>query len=39
MPVFAKRRFQHGAIPVANLRRRLGTLESDYRKQYLAIYA
>ena len=38
MPVFAKRRFQHGAIPVERLRRRLGTLESDYRRQYFAIY-
>jgi len=38
MPVFAKRRFQHGAIPVEHLRRRLGALESDYRRQYLAIY-
>ncbi len=38
MPIFAKRRFQHGAIPVEGLRRRLGTLESDYRRQYLAIY-
>jgi asparagine synthase (glutamine-hydrolysing) len=38
MPIFAKRRFQHGAIPVERLRRRLGALESDYRRQYLAIY-
>jgi len=38
MPVFAKRRFQHGAIPVEGLRRRLGTAESDYRRQYLALY-
>ena len=38
MPVFAKRRFQHGAIPVEGLRRRLGALESDYRRQYLATY-
>jgi asparagine synthase (glutamine-hydrolysing) len=38
MPVFAKRRFQHGAIPLEGLRRRLGALESDYRRQYLATY-
>jgi asparagine synthase (glutamine-hydrolysing) len=38
MPVFAKRRFQHGAIPVEHLRRRLGAPEPDYRQQYLAIY-
>lgn len=38
MPVFAKRRFQHGAIPVERLRRRLAALEPDYRSQYLAIY-
>ena len=38
MPVFAKRRFQHGAMPVERLRRRLGALETDYRKQFLAIY-
>jgi asparagine synthase (glutamine-hydrolysing) len=38
MPVFEKRRFQHGAIPVDGLRQRLGTLETDYRRQYHAIY-
>jgi asparagine synthase (glutamine-hydrolysing) len=38
MPVFAKRRFQHGAIPVERLRLRLAALEPDYRSQYLAIY-
>lgn len=38
MPVFEKRRFQHGAIPVDGLRNRLGTLETDYRRQYLALY-
>lgn len=38
MPIFEKRRFQHGAIPVDGLRRRLGNLETDYRRQYLAIY-
>ncbi len=38
LPVFAKRRFQHGAIPVEGLRRRLGARESDYRRQFLALY-
>ncbi|MBE2215468.1 MAG: asparagine synthetase B family protein [Opitutaceae bacterium] len=38
MPVFEKRRFQHGAIPVDGLRQRLGTLETDYRRQYHALY-
>ena len=38
LPVFDKRRFQHGAIPVEHLRRRLGPLESDYRRQYHALF-
>jgi asparagine synthase (glutamine-hydrolysing) len=38
LPVFEKRRFQHGAIPVEGLRRRLNTPEADYRRQYHAIY-
>jgi asparagine synthase (glutamine-hydrolysing) len=38
MPVFEKRRFQHGAIPVDGLRERLGTQEADYRRQYHALY-
>jgi asparagine synthase (glutamine-hydrolysing) len=38
MPVFPKRRFQHGAIPVQRLRERLPGLEADYRKQFLALY-
>jgi asparagine synthase (glutamine-hydrolysing) len=38
MPVFEKRRFQHGAMPVDELRRRLPTRESEYRKQFLALY-
>jgi len=38
MPIFEKRRFQHGAIPVDGLRRRLNTREADYRRQYHAIY-
>ena len=38
LPVFEKRRFQHGAIPVERLRRRLSPLEADYRRQFLALY-
>jgi asparagine synthase (glutamine-hydrolysing) len=38
LPVFEKRRFQHGAIPVHALRQRLNTSEADYRRQYHAIY-
>jgi len=38
MPVFAKRRFQHGAVSVERLRQRTPGRESDYRKQFLALY-
>jgi asparagine synthase (glutamine-hydrolysing) len=38
MPIFEKRRFQHGAISVDQMRRRIGTLEADYRRQYHAVY-
>ena len=38
MPVFAKRRFQHGAVPVERLRQRTLGVESEYRKQFLAFY-
>ena len=38
MPVFPKRRFQHGAVPVERLRERLSGRESKYRKQFLALY-
>ena len=38
MPVFAKRRFQHGAVPVDRLRQQLSGQESEYRKQFLALY-
>ncbi|HLJ79021.1 MAG TPA: hypothetical protein VKT75_16490, partial [Acidobacteriaceae bacterium] len=38
MPVFPKRRFQHGAIPVEALRRHTLAREADYRKQFLAMY-
>lgn len=38
LPIFEKRRFQHGAIAVSGLRQRLSTQEADYRRQYHAIY-
>jgi asparagine synthase (glutamine-hydrolysing) len=38
MPVFPKRRFQHGAIALDRLRNRLPAQELEYRKQFLAIY-
>ncbi len=38
MPVFAKRRFQHGAVSVERLRERTSGEESEYRKQFLALY-
>jgi asparagine synthase (glutamine-hydrolysing) len=38
MPIFAKRRFQHGALPIEHLRRRLSSRESDYRRQFLLFY-
>jgi asparagine synthase (glutamine-hydrolysing) len=38
MKVFAKRRFQHGAIPLGELRQRLPFKEAEYRKQFLSLY-
>lgn len=38
MPVFPKRRFQHGALPVEMLRSRLPFRETEYRKQFLSLY-
>jgi asparagine synthase (glutamine-hydrolysing) len=38
MPVFPKRRFQHGALPAEALRQRLPYKEAEYRKQFLSIY-
>jgi asparagine synthase (glutamine-hydrolysing) len=39
MPVFPKRRFQHGAVPIDTLRRRLGRSERDYRQAFERLYA
>ncbi len=38
MPVFPKRRFQHGALPADALRGRLPYREAEYRKQFLSLY-
>ena len=38
MPVFPKRRFQHGALPADALRQKLPFREAEYRKQFLSLY-
>ncbi|MHB8519369.1 MAG: asparagine synthase-related protein [Limisphaerales bacterium] len=38
MPVFPKRRFQHGALRKEQLRHRLPEAETGYRSQFLALY-
>ncbi len=39
MPVFPKRRFQHGAVPQERLSERLPDEEAGYRRQFLSLYA
>ncbi len=39
MPVFPKRRFQHGAVKVEKLRQRVPGRELELRKQFLAMYS
>jgi asparagine synthase (glutamine-hydrolysing) len=39
MPIFPKRRFQHGALPVDTLRQHLGDAERVYRQRFLTLYA
>jgi asparagine synthase (glutamine-hydrolysing) len=39
MPVFSKRRFQHGAASVETMRQRLGQSERDYRHAFERLYA
>ena len=39
MKVFAKRRFQHGAISEKALHQRLPHKEAEYRKQFLSLYS
>ena len=38
MPVFPKRRFQHGALPVEKLRQLLPSRETDFRNRFLSLY-
>ena len=38
MPVFPKRRFQHGALRVEELRQRVPHREAAFRKQFLSLY-
>jgi asparagine synthase (glutamine-hydrolysing) len=39
MPVFPKRRFQHGAVPKDLLRQQLPDQEPVYRRKFLELYA
>ena len=39
MPVFPKRRFQHGALPEETLREQLPFREPEYRKEFLSLYS
>ncbi len=39
MPVFPKRRFQHGATSIEAMRERLGQSERDYRRAFERLYA
>jgi asparagine synthase (glutamine-hydrolysing) len=38
MPIFPKRRFQHGAVSVDQLRRHIPGREADLRKTFLSLY-
>jgi asparagine synthase (glutamine-hydrolysing) len=39
MPVFRKRRFQHGAVSEATLHARLPFREAEYRQKFLSLYS
>ena len=39
MPVFPKRRFQHGAVPAEQFRQRFSPREAEYRRQFLSLYS
>lgn len=39
MPVFPKRRFQHGAMPADAMHARIGDSEAGYRRTFHALYA
>ncbi|MDF2441382.1 MAG: hypothetical protein JWN98_2366 [Abditibacteriota bacterium] len=38
MPAFPKRRFQHGALPVEELRQRVPSREAELRRRFLSLY-
>jgi hypothetical protein len=38
MPAFSKRRFQHGALRVEQLREQVPQREIDFRRQFLSLY-
>ena len=38
MPVYEKRRFQHGALALEKLRETLPYREAEYRKRFLSLY-
>ena len=38
MPVFPKRRFQHGAVSVSKMREKLPANERVYRQEFMAAY-
>ena len=39
MPIFPKRRFQHGTMPADAMRARIGQDESSYRRTFYGLYA
>jgi asparagine synthase (glutamine-hydrolysing) len=39
MPVFPKRRFQHGAVSQETLDSRLPFREAEYRRKFLSLYS
>jgi asparagine synthase (glutamine-hydrolysing) len=39
MPIFEKRRFQHGAIAKESLRQRIPAQEAKYRREFMALYS
>ena len=39
MPVFPKRRFQHGAMRADAMRQRLGGSEAEYRRTFSSLYS
>jgi asparagine synthase (glutamine-hydrolysing) len=38
MPVYPKRRFQHGALPMSDFKARFPARDLDYRREFMAIY-